>query len=162
MSDNLPTGIYHFSVYAWNYVGLNPHFRLVVVCDDDVIAVELPDILQESQNGVPAVKLQLSDWDALERKQIELWKKEKSLEVKEAEKVSTSKIESLTNNFRNCQRSFEQKILDTANESIQRMYHGELEKARVKYETKVASIHQKAAQTDIHTTLIANGILEIV
>lgn len=161
-SNGLPAGTYHFSVYVWNYVGLNPHFRLVVVCDDDVVAAELPDILQESQNGVPAVKLQPSDWDALERKQIELWKKEKSLEVKEAEKVSTSKIESLTNNFRNCQRSFEQKILDTANESIQRMYHGELEKARVKYETKVASIHQKAAQTDIHTTLIANGILEIV
>lgn len=161
-SDDLPVGTYHFSVYAWNYIGLNPHFRLVVVCDDDVIAAELPDILQESQNGAPAVNLQLSDWDTLERKHIELWKKEKSLEVKEAEKISTSKIESLTNNFRNCQRSMEQKIQDTASESIQRMHNSELETARVKYEAKVGHIRQQAEQTDIHTTLIANGILEIV
>ena len=30
------------------------------------------------------------------------------------------------------------------------------------YEAKVDSIRQKVAQTDIHTTLIANGILEVI
>ena len=162
VNDNLPAGTYHFSVYAWSYVGLNPHFRLVVVCDDDVIAAELPDILQESQNGAPAVKLQPSDWDALEKKHVKLWMEEKRMELKEAENTATFKIESLTNNFRNHQRSLEQKILDTASESIQRMYTSELESARERYEVKIESIRQQAAQTDIHTILIANGILEVV
>lgn len=159
---DLPAGTYHFSVYAWSYVGLNPHFRLVVVCDDDVIAAELPDILQESQNGAPAVKLQPSDWEALEEKHAKLWKEEKRMELKEAENTATFKVESLTNNFRNHQRSLEQKILDTASESIQRMYTSELESARERYEVKIESIRRQAAQTDIHTTLIAYGILEIV
>lgn len=161
-NDDLPTGAYHFSVYAWSYVGLNPHFRLVVVCDDDVIAAELPDILQESQSGAAAVKMQPSDWDELEKKQVKLWMEEKSVEVKEAESTSTFKIESLTNNFRNRQRSLEQKILDTTSESIRRMYNSELESAQESYEAKVNSIRQQVAQTDIHTTLIANGILEVV
>jgi hypothetical protein len=32
-SEDIPSGTYHFSVYAWNYLGLNPHFRLVTVCE---------------------------------------------------------------------------------------------------------------------------------
>lgn len=161
-NDDLPAGVYHFSVYAWSYVGINPHFRLVVVCDDDMIAAELPDILQESQSGIAAVKMQPSDWDALEKKHVKLWMEEKSTEVKEAESTSTFKIESLTNNFRNRQRSLEQKILDTTSESIRRMYNSELESALESYEAKVETIRQQVAQTDIHTTLISNGILEVV
>ena len=161
-NDDLPGGVYHFSVYAWSYRGMNPHFRLVVVCDDDVIAAELPDILQEAQSGAAAIKIQPSDWDGLERKQVKLWMEEKSAAVIEAENTSTFKIESLTNNFRNRQRSLEQKILDTTSESIRRMYNSELESTMESYEAKVDSIRQKVAQTDIHTTLIANGILEVV
>ena len=161
-NDDLPNGAYHFSVYAWSYVGINPHFRLVVVCDDDVIAAELPDILQESQSGAAAVKMQPSDWDALEQKHVKLWMDEKNEEVKEAANTSAFKIESLTNNFRNRQRSLEQKILDTTSESIRRMYNSELESAQEAYENKVNEIRQQVAQTDVHTTLIANGILEVV
>ena len=161
-TENLPSGSYHFSVYAWSYVGINPHFKLVVVCDDDVIASELPDILQEAQSGAAAVKMQPSDWDMLERKQVKLWMDEKAEEIKEAENTSTFKIESLSNNFRNRKRSLEQKIIDTSSESIRRMYTSELESATETYELKVAEIRKKVDQTDIHTTLIANGILEVV
>lgn len=161
-TENLPNGSYHFSVYAWSYVGINPHFKLVVVCDDDVIAAELPDILQEAQSGAAAVKMQPSDWDMLERKQVKLWMDEKAEEIREAENTSTFKIESLSNNFRNRKRSLEQKIIDTSSESIRRMYTSELESATESYELKVAEIRKKVDQTDIHTTLIANGILEVV
>ena len=161
-TEDLPGGSYHFSVYAWSYVGINPHFKLVVVCDDDVIAAELPDILQESQSGAAAVKIQPSDWDALEKKQVKLWMDEKASEIKEAENTSTFKIESLSNNFRNRKRSLEQKIMDTSSESIRRMYTSELESATESYELKVEEIRKKVAQADIHTTLIANGILDVV
>ena len=87
---------------------------------------------------------------------------EKDSELKEAESTSIFKIESLTNNFRNRQRSLQQKIMDTTSESIRRMYNSELESAQNQYDVKVAEIRQKVAQTDIHTTLIANGILEVI
>ena len=161
-TENLPNGDYHFSVYAWSYVGINPHFRLVVVCDDDVIAAELPEILQEAQSGAAAVKINPSDWDALEKKQVKLWMDEKASEIKEAENTSTFKIESLSNNFRNRKRSLEQKIQDTSSESIRRMYISELESATESYELKVEEVRKKVRQTDIHTTLIANGILNVV
>ena len=161
-NDDLPNGTYHFSVYAWTYVGINPHFKLVVVCDDDVIASELPDILQEAQSCGAAINIRPSDWDVLEEKQVKLWQEEKASEVTEAETTAIFKIESLTNNFRNRKRSLEQKIMDTSSESIRRMYNSELESAQDKYDAKVDEIRRKVVQTDIHTTLIANGILEVI
>ena len=161
-TEDLPVGDYHFSVYAWSYVGISPHFKLVVVCDDDVIADELPDILQESQSGASAVKIDPSDWDALEKKQVKLWMDAKAEEIKEAGNTSTFKIESLSNNYRNRKRSLEQKIQDTTSDSIRRMYTSELESATDTYELKVAEIRKQVEQTDIHTTLIANGILDVV
>ena len=161
-NDDLPNGTYHFSVYAWTYVGINPHFKLVVVCEDDVIASELPDILQEAQSCASAVNIKSSDWDSLEGKQVKLWQTEKSSEIAEAETTSIFKIESLTNNFRNRKRSLEQKIMDTSSESIRRMYNSELESAQDKFDAKIAEIRKKVVQTDIHTTLIANGILDVI
>ncbi len=161
-NDDILNGTYHFSVYAWSYKGLNPHFRLVVVCDDDALADELPDILQEAQSSVAPIKMQPSDWDTLEKKQVKLWMDEKKVAVSEAESTSVFKVESLTNNFKNRQRSLEQKMIDTTSESIRRMYASELESATETYDTKVDSIKQMVEQTDIHTTLIANGILEVI
>ncbi len=109
-----------------------------------------------------AAGFHIGDWDMLERKQVKLWMDEKAEEIKEAENTSTFKIESLSNNFRNRKRSLEQKIIDTSSESIRRMYTSELESATESYELKVAEIRKKVDQTDIHTTLIANGILEVV
>lgn len=161
-TESLPRGTYRFSVYAWSYVGLHPHFRLVVVCDDDAIAAELHDILTEAQSGAAAVKMQPSDWDELERKQVAMWKAEKAAEIKDAETLSKFKIESLSSNFNNLKRSLEQKISDAGNESIRRMYSAQLDNAIIDNEHKVDEIRKKQNQTDIHSTLIANGILDVV
>ena len=53
-------------------------------------------------------------------------------------------------------------INDSVSESIRRMYTSELETATESYDLKVAEIKKKVQQTDIHTTLIANGILDVV
>lgn len=160
-TDELPSGKYRFSVYAWSYMGMNPHFRLMVVCDDDEVAAQLPEILQVSFSDAAPVKLEPSEWDALEMKQIKLWKKERSEAIKEAQVLLTYKLESLSNNFRNQKRSLEQRMSDTPSDSIRRMYNSELEAATESYEAKAASYRKRMEQTDIHTTLIANGILEV-
>ena len=160
-SDNLPKGTYRFSVYAWNYKGFNPHFKLVTVCEDDVVASELPEILQESQTAASPINMQPSDWDFLEQKQIKLWKQEKEEAIKESENIARFKEETLTNNYKNRKRSFEQKIQDNTNPSILRMYQSQLESASEVYELKTREIDKTCAQTDILTTLIANGILEV-
>ena len=41
------------------------------------------------------------------------------------------------------------------------MYQSELGTATEKYQTKVDEINDRASRADIHTSLIANGIIEI-
>lgn len=161
VSDELPAGRYHFSVYAWNYVGINPHFKMMLVCDNEKVSKDLPDIIQESQSSNKAINITPSDWDGLEKEQVKLWSKEKADAVKEAKSIFNYKSETLTNNYRNKQRSLEQKLKDTASENFRRMYKSQMEGAREAYELKMAEIQKKVDQTDIHTSLIANGILEI-
>ena len=160
-SDSIPEGKYSFSVYAWSYVGMNPHFKLVVVCDNDAAAAELPEILQVARSAPAPNNTDPNEWSGLEEKQITLWKDEKKKSIKEAEVTLVYKLESLTNNFRNLKRSLEQRMQDTSSESLWRMYNSELESAKESYEAKVASCKKRMEQTDIHTTLIANGILEV-
>ena len=161
-ADDLPAGQYRFSVYAWSYAGFNPHFRLVTVCDDDSVAVELPDILKEAQSGIPSVKVDSSDWDELEKKQIALWKEEREGEIRDSESLSVFRLEGIRNNYLNKKRSLEQRIMDSGSDSIRRMYKSELENAEERYEYKSREIMKIVEQTDIHTTLIANGLLEVV
>ncbi len=160
-TDELPDGKYYFSVYAWSYVGMNPHFKLMLVCDDDELAVQLPDILQEAGSSVSPVKAESSEWDYLEKKQIRLWKEAKEEALREARSSMTYKLESLSNNFRNQKRSLEQRMMDIPSDSMRRMFNSELESAVENYEGKVALYRKRMEQTDIHATLIAKGILEV-
>lgn len=162
VSDELPQGKYLFSVYAWNYVGMNPHFKMKVFCEDERIASELPDIINESQSSDKENKINPADWESLERDQIRLWSREKKKELQEAKSIYNYKTETLTNNYRNQKRSLEQKMRDYPNEKLRRMYLGQMDAALEAYEMKMAEINAKIEQTDIHTTLIANGILDVI
>ena len=71
------------------------------------------------------------------------------------------KLESISSNYRNRKRTLEQKIRDAFEEKIRRMYQSELGTATEKYQTKVEAINDRASRADIHTSLIANGIIEI-
>ena len=51
---------------------------------------------------------------------------------------------------------------DYPNEKLRRMYLGQMDAALEAYEMKMAEINAKIEQTDIHTTLIANGILHVI
>ena len=160
-ADDLPKGSYPFSIYAWSYVGLNPMFRVVSVCEDDLIAAELMDILQEAQTSAEHIKVDKTMWSSLEGKHIAMWQSEKESYLAGVQNTVTYKLESIGSNFRNRRRTLEQKIRDSFDEKIRRMYQSELNTATEKYQIKVDEINERATRADIHTTLIANGIIDI-
>ena len=160
-ADDLPKGSYPFSIYAWSYVGLNPMFRVVSVCEDDLIAAELMDILQEAQTSAEHIKVDKTMWSSLEGKHIAMWQREKESYLAGVQNTVTYKLESIGSNFRNRRRTLEQKIRDSFDEKIRRMYQSELNNATEKYQIKVDEINERATRADIHTTLIANGIIDI-
>ena len=160
-SDELPEGTYPFSIYAWSYVGLNPMFRIVPVCGSDLIAAELTDILQEAETSPIHSTVDKGMWAGLEGRHIALWQREKESYLASIQSTANYKLESISSNYRNRKRTLEQKIRDAFEEKIRRMYQSELNTATEKYQVKVAEINDRASRADIHTALIANGIIEI-
>ena len=160
-SDHLPEGTYPFSLYAWSYVGLNPMFKVVPVCENDMLADELTDILQEADTSPTVGTVDKRTWTNLEVKHIALWQHEKESYLSGIQSTANYKLESISSNYRNRKRTLEQKIRDAFDEKIRRMYQSELNTATEKYQLKVDEINDRASRADIHTSLIANGIIEV-
>lgn len=160
-SDIIAPGKYPFAVYAWNYVGINPRFKLVTVCKDEAVGEELIELLQMAVSENATGNVPADSWDGLEEIQIGRWQAE-CVEHKKAVELSANyKLESIRNNFMSRKRALETQIADIEDSSITRMRRAELENATEKYESKVAEIEESKAQADIHVTLIAKGIMHI-
>ncbi len=160
-SDFIAPGKYPFAVYAWNYVGINPRFKLVTVCKDEDVGEELIELFQIAVSENATGNVSADSWDGLEEIQIGKWQAE-CVEHKKAVELSANyKFESIRNNFMSRKRALEAQIADIGDSSITRMHRAELEDATEKYESKVAEIEESKAQADIHVTLIAKGIMHI-
>ena len=160
-SDDLPEGRYYFSIYAWNYVGLHPMFKVVPVCNSEIISSELTDILQNATSLMQNISIDQSPWNSLEGIHYTKWQTEKEQYLSNVLSTANYKLESISSNFRNRKRTLEEKIREAFDEKIRRMYQSELDTATENYNARVAEINDTSSRADIHTSLIANGILDI-
>lgn len=161
-SDVLPAGTYPFSIYAWKYTGLNPYSQLVTICQNSAIAQELPDILESSPQQITDDLDVECNWDDLELIHARKWKEAKEKYISDAANTATFKIGSLENTYRNKVRALEQQLHDTYDEQIRRMKAGELDATREDFTRRTEKIRLEQSQSDIHTTLLANGFIVIL
>lgn len=160
-SPELPVGKYDFSVYAWNYVGMQHKFKVVPVCENDDISNSFNDILLESTISASNVQLNKDVLSVLESKHVNLWQTERETYISEVKNTANYKLESIGNNYRSRKRVFEQRMHDISDEKIVRMYQSELLTATEKYNRLVGEINDQIQRADIHTSLVAQGVLEI-
>lgn len=160
-SDEIAHGDYPMSIYAWDYTGVQSNFRLVAICDEPRIASELPEyIITASAVNYPS-KLKGNVWDSLEEEHVRQWQEAREQHASATRQAASYKLESLKNNFRNRRIVLERKIAEAEDERIRTMHRSELENARQRFELKVSEIEAQIARADIHTTLIANGVITV-
>lgn len=160
-SNTVPAGSYLFSVYAWKFTGLNTYTRLMTICENDLVAAELPDILENAENAL-SVHSEIYDWSALEGLQVSRWMEARNAHKRDVNATITFKLESLANNQRNRIRALEQQIKDAFEDSIRRMRMSELEALQENYARKVGEIQALSAKADIYTTLLVNGVITVM
>lgn len=161
ISDEIPEADYPMSVYAWNYVGVRDDFKLVTICEQPQIEAELPEYILGANAVNYSTKLNDHAWDRLEQLHIQKWIVEKKKHEDVTRQMASYRLESLKNNFENRKAMLERKIDDAMDRRIETMYRGELENATEQFNVKVAEIESKVAKADIHTTLIANGVITV-
>ena len=160
-SDTLPIGTYHFSLYAWNYIGLNPCFKIVPICENETVAAEFTDILQFSEMAHILPNISPETWNKLEEKQIISLFTERKKHLESVNTMATYKLESIRNSYIHRKASLETQINNAQDMNMVRMYQSMLDSATESYEAKTLSIKKKAGQADIHALLIANGVVTI-
>ena len=136
-------------------------FRIVPICENESVASELTDILQEADASPVKGTVEKTMWAGLEVRHVNIWQQEKNEYLAGIQSTANYKLESIGINYRNRKRTLEQKIRDAFDEKICRMYQSELNSATEKYQVKVDAIKDRINRADIHTALIANGIIEI-
>ena len=156
----IAAGDHVFSVFAWKYTGFKVYTKLITVCENEIVANELPFILEEA---VPIEDRNDGkfDWTSLEEKHVQLWLEEREAHKRDVKTAIVFKLESLANTHRNRIRSLEQQVRDAFDENIRRMRQSELETAQENYGRKVNNIKEIAARADIYTTLLVNGVISI-
>ena len=160
-SEEIPAGDYPMSIYAWNYVGIRSNFRLMTICEQPQIAAELPDYILTAAAVDYPTKLKKNAWDMLEEQHIRLWQQEKAKHTETTRQTASYKLESLKNNYHNRKLLLERKIAEDDDERISLMHRIELENATQRFEQKTNDIEAQIRRADIHTTLIANGVITV-
>lgn len=160
-SDKVAPGDYPMSIYAWNYVGIRSNFKLVAICEEAQIEAELPEYILTAAAVDYPTKLKKDAWDSLERQHIRMWQEEKEKHTQSTRQTASYKLESIKNNYKNRRLLLERKIAEDDDERISLMHRVELENATQRYEQKVSEIEAQIARADIHTTLVANGIITV-
>ena len=125
-----------------------------------MIENELPYIMEDSLNIDNRTQGNL-DWSELEMRHAERWNSSVKNHKRNCFTTMTFKLESLANTNRNRIRSLEQRIKDSIDERIKRMYQSELETAKENYNKKVAEIKDMTQKADIYATLLINGVITI-
>ena len=125
------------------------------------LTAELTDILQDAETVDAPIQVFADTWRDLEGKHVCLWQQEKERYLDEVKNTANYKLESISSNYRNRKRNLEQKLRDIFDEKIIRMYQSELNSATETYNARVAEINERTDRADVHTSLVANGIIDI-
>lgn len=160
-TSEIPSGQYVFSVYAWQYTGYNTYTKLITVCENEKIAVELPFLLEDADSSESKPNGQFN-WSSIENHHVSMWLEAREKHKSEIKALEAYKLESITNTFRNRIRSLEQQIKDAYDENIKRMRQSELDTVREKYSRKITEIKEIADKEDVLTTLLVNGVITIM
>ena len=80
----------------------------------------------------------------------------------DAKAVCAYRKESLLDSHNNLRISINRKLESVTDSSIIRMYQAQLENATTDFNMKMESIDEALRRSDVHSALIANGIIEIV
>lgn len=160
-STVIPAGEYLFSVYAWKFTGFNTCTQLVIICQNDQVSEELPDILENSFDFSNR-ESDCYDWSELEDMQVSRWIDARARHKRDVDTMISFRMESLANNQRNRIRSLEQQAQDATDYSIQRMRMSELEAVKETYPHKMDKIKALASKADIYSELLVNGVVVIM
>ena len=79
---------------------MHPKFKIVPLCENQLVSDVLTDILQDANTLTGQVEVDKSKWEALEGEHVKLWHAEKKKYIEEVQQLANYRLESIGSNFR--------------------------------------------------------------
>ena len=149
------------AIYAWDYIGLRSNFRLIPICENPVLESMITENTLTSSGAKNSETPRTMNWNALEELQVNALMKERARHLEATRQFANYKLTSLRNNFNNRRIVLERIISEAESPKLINMHTAELANARERFELKTAEIMAQIENADIHSTLIANGIISV-
>ncbi len=157
----VPAGQYSFLLYWWEYTSLRPRDELVAVCENENIRGEILTILQSAVSFQTDISNFVTDWNQLEMKHLAMWRQEKERFTADIQSSCRFKVESLTRSLNARKLVAERQLAETSDTKIVRMRRAELDRLEGDFLTKKSRIEKIAETADIHSTLVASGVITV-
>ena len=161
INADLPTGAHPFALYRWTRQGAKHDEELIPIAQNPAVAEVLLEVLPMA---VDAPELDMPDqkvWDELDSVHHQRWLTESTVHSENNRQLVNLRVQSLNASFAARRLHLEALLRSATNEKIRIMKRSELDRAKVDYETRIASLNQAAETGDIHAASIVQGVLEI-
>jgi SNF2 family DNA or RNA helicase len=156
---DVPAAVYPFSIFSWEYTGLRPRVEFVPISNESVLDKELLNLLQEAVTIEIDLEQYNAIWKAQEEKHLSLWQNECNRYKAEVRSNCDFKIASLAKSLETRKLVAERQLAGVDDARIELMRYSQIERLEGDFEVKKTRIENSAKEVDIHTTLIANGVL---
>lgn len=155
----IPEGEYPFLIYGWTYLGPKKKTVLKYVSYDSKIEDNLEKyLLLGSDWNINATNLQ-SAWEQLEITHRSRWISERQNYLESVSAMEKYRVSQLTYNAER-RKSFLSSQLNTLSETrIKRMKQSQINKIELDLRTKINEIERTTSMSDLHVTLLIEGIL---
>lgn len=160
--EDIPSGTYYFRTYLWKYYGENAKTRIQVVCGDERISSAWTELVM---SALPVEDVSVysdeNSWDSLEKKHLELWRKEKARHIQDVKALIDLHIGSLKNSYNLKLRNFQQRAFDASDDGFKHAYQVQYDNISAELKSKIDRLLKKEQMADIEFTPIANGVVII-
>ena len=162
-TDEVPSGDYPFSIYAWEHKGIREDLRLVPVFDNQELCDNFFDYL-ESGSSLPTSDSSLfheEQFESLNKTHHALWQNEKEAHLQKEHKTCAYRRESMDISHRGRMNVLHEQLERSTNDKIRRMKQAQIANAMRDYDRQKAHIENAEASSDIHARAIVFGILRV-
>ena len=157
----VPAGEYPFALYRWQKFGVRADQALIVVSTDPVVDNALMALLPTATDSLETSPPDVQQFEMLDAHHHGKWTAAQANHIAENRELVEHRIQSLTISHRARRRLLEDQIAMATNDKIQLMKRGELARATVDFERRLADLQQAAESGDIHATPVVFGILAV-
>lgn len=159
-SRSVPAGLYPTSIHAWTYLGARDDFEVVVTTDNDLLSDEIGSLLVLAiDSTAPNESYAAAE---LDERHYAAWTDARAAHIDRTRGHVESQLASLKTTHHARVQLLEDQIAKASHENIRRMRESELRSVEDDFEIRSQKLKSSIERSDVTTTLLCSGIVEVV